>query len=72
MPKGTKVHRCVEKVKRKGGVNPYAVCQASTGQSFATGKRTRKSDKKPIGSPKSESSFARRLQAALDKLVKET
>ncbi len=39
MPKGTRVSNCVEKVKRKGGnVNPYAVCQASTGQSYATGK----------------------------------
>jgi hypothetical protein len=39
MPKGTKVHRCVEHVKKKGGgVNPYAVCQKSTGQSYATGK----------------------------------
>lgn len=39
MPKNTKVHRCVEKVKAKGkGVNPYAVCQASTKQSYATGK----------------------------------
>lgn len=39
MPKGTKVHRCVEEVKAKGGaVNPYAVCQKSTGQSYATGK----------------------------------
>lgn len=38
MPKGTRVHRCVESVKAKGGrVNPYAVCQASTHQSFATG-----------------------------------
>ncbi len=40
MPKGTKVHRCVDKVKAKGsGVNPYAVCQKSTGQSYATGKK---------------------------------
>jgi len=40
MPKGTKVHRCVDKIKRSGkGVNPYAVCQASTKQSFATGKK---------------------------------
>ena len=40
MPKGTKVARCVEKVKRKGGgMNPYAVCQASTRQSYATGKK---------------------------------
>ncbi len=43
MPKGTKVHRCVEKVKAKGGgVNPYAVCQAATGQSFSTGKMLHK------------------------------
>jgi hypothetical protein len=44
MPKGTKVHKCVERVKarnKKGGkkVNPYAVCQKSTGQSYQTGKR---------------------------------
>lgn len=40
MPKGTRVHNCVEKLKAKGvkGVNPYAVCQASTGQSYKTGK----------------------------------
>jgi hypothetical protein len=39
MPKGTRVSRCVEKVKKSGrGVNPYAVCQASTKQSYATGK----------------------------------
>jgi len=39
MPKGTRVHRCVDKVKKSGrGVNPYAVCQASTDQSYATGK----------------------------------
>jgi len=46
MPKGTKVHKCVEDVKYKGSkVNPYAVCQASTGQSYATGKKLPK-DKK--------------------------
>lgn len=39
MPKGTKVARCVEKVKKRGGgVNPYAVCQSSTGQSYKTGR----------------------------------
>ena len=39
MPKNTKVARCVEKVKARGGrANPYAICQASTGQSYATGK----------------------------------
>jgi len=43
MPKGTKVSRCVEKVKKSSrGVNPYAVCQASTGQSYATGKKLRR------------------------------
>jgi hypothetical protein len=38
-PKGTRVHRCVEKVKRKGGGNAYAICQKSTGQSYKTGKK---------------------------------
>jgi hypothetical protein len=39
MPEGTRVHNCVDEVKAKGGnVNPYAVCQASTGQNFHTGK----------------------------------
>ncbi len=44
MPKNTKVARCVNKVKKRGGkkVNPYAVCQASTGRSYKTGKRLRK------------------------------
>ena len=47
MPKGTAVHRCVQKVKRKGGkVNPYAVCQAATGQSYATGKKLKKGKSK--------------------------
>jgi len=46
MPKNTKVARCVEKVKRKGkGVNAYAICQASTGQSYATGKMLKKKRK---------------------------
>ena len=45
MPKGTKVWRCVQKCKaeqRKPGakkVNCYAVCQASTGQSYKTGRK---------------------------------
>ena len=42
MPRGTAVHRCVEKVKRKGRGNPYAICQASTSQSLKTGKRLKK------------------------------
>jgi hypothetical protein len=48
MPEGTKVARCVKNVKAKGkaAVNPYAVCQASTGQSYATGKKLPKKGKK--------------------------
>lgn len=43
MPEGTKVARCVQKVKAKGsGKNAYAICQASTGQSYATGKPIKK------------------------------
>jgi hypothetical protein len=47
MPKGTKVARCVEKVKASGGkVNPYAVCQKATKQSYATGKPLKGGKKK--------------------------
>jgi len=43
MPKNTKVGRCVEKVKSRGDkVNPYAVCQKSTKQSYKTGRSLRK------------------------------
>lgn len=42
MPTGTKVHRCVKANKGKPGINAYAVCQAATGQSYATGKRAKK------------------------------
>jgi len=43
MPKNTRVGRCVRKVKAKSKkVNPYAVCQASTGQSYQTGKKLKK------------------------------
>lgn len=48
MPKGTRVADCVADVKSKGGnYNPYAVCQASTGQSYATGKPLKKKGLKP-------------------------
>ena len=44
MPKGTRVAKCVKDVKKSGSsVNPYAVCTAATGQSYATGKTTTKS-----------------------------
>ena len=38
-PKGTRVHRCVDDLKRKGKGNPYAICQSSTGQSYKTVKK---------------------------------
>lgn len=45
MPKGTRVRRCVQKVKSKRKssyegekVNAYAACQKSTGQNYRTGK----------------------------------
>jgi hypothetical protein len=39
MPLGTAVSDCVEDVKKKGTGDPYAICQASTGESYATGKK---------------------------------
>ena len=41
MPKHTKVHRCVTKLKTKYGNRsnaPYRICQKSTKQSYKTGK----------------------------------
>ena len=47
MPKGTRVAKCVEKVKAgNSNVNPYAACQASTLQSYKTGKPLKKKGKK--------------------------
>ena len=48
MPKGTKVERCVRHLKAQGakGGKPYAVCQESTKQSYATGKPIGKDSKK--------------------------
>ena len=44
MPKGNKVHRCVQHVmddgKEKGSA--IAICQSSTGLSYATGKKPKK------------------------------
>lgn len=44
MPKGTKVARCVDKVQKQGKAkgNAIAICQASTGKSYATGKKPKK------------------------------
>jgi hypothetical protein len=40
-PRGTRVAKCVRKLRKRKGVNAYAVCQSATGQSYATGRRTR-------------------------------
>lgn len=38
MPRGTKVHNCVQDFKRKGKKgNAYAICQAATGQKYHDG-----------------------------------
>jgi len=44
MPKGTRVHRCVDMLVSKGMSKGRAIatCQESTNQSFATGKTLRK------------------------------
>lgn len=66
MPKGTRVDRCFQKLKKQGKSesSAAAICQASTGQSLATGKSKRKEDGKPVGSPKSEG-FQELLRKAL-------
>lgn len=47
MPKVSRVHECVSELEGKPGVNAYAVCQSSTGQSYATGKPIRKTMSRP-------------------------
>jgi len=44
MPKGTKVHRCVQRVKKQGRSESSAIriCQSATGQSYKTGKAPKK------------------------------
>ncbi len=40
MPKGTRVHKCVDKVKgSKGLKSAIRICQKSTKQSYKTGKK---------------------------------
>ena len=56
MPENSRVHRCVEKLKAKGDskYNPYAVCQASTKQSYKTGKPLKKKKRKKKMKSKTE------------------
>lgn len=43
MPKGTKVERCYQKLKKsKGKGSAAAICQKSTGLSLKTGKKPKK------------------------------
>lgn len=43
MPTGTKVDRCYQKLKgKKGKGSAAAICQKSTGESLATGKKLKK------------------------------
>ena len=43
MPKNSKVGRCVTKVTpKKGKVSAIKICQKSTGQSYKTGKKSKK------------------------------
>ena len=47
MPKGTRVHRCVDYLKHKYGYGPaIGICQKSTKQDYMTGKKMRKKTKK--------------------------
>ena len=49
MPKHTRVHRCVNKLKRRFGKKsgaPYAICQKSTKQSYKSGRKIKKTNKK--------------------------
>lgn len=40
MPEGTRVHRCVDKLKRKKGKkSAIKICQSSTNQSYHTGRK---------------------------------
>jgi hypothetical protein len=46
MPKGTKVEHCYDKLKpSKGKTVAAAICQTSTNQSLATGKKLKKKGK---------------------------
>lgn len=49
MPKGTKVERCYQDVRKKGASKGKAarVCQAATGQALATGKPPKGRKKEP-------------------------
>lgn len=49
MPKGSKVHKCFEKVKAKEGGDAgkaARICQAATGQSLQTGRKPKGKGKK--------------------------
>ena len=50
MPKGTRVHRCVNKLKKTYSIgHSIAICQKSTKQNYKTGKKLRKKKKTQNG-----------------------
>ena len=52
MPKNSKVGRCFDKLRhKKGDASAAKICQASTGQSLATGKPSKKKRNKAGGAP---------------------
>lgn len=48
MPKGTKVARCVSRVEKSGKSKSSAIriCQKSTGQSYKTGRKSKRGKRK--------------------------
>ena len=46
MPKGSKVDKCFQKLKKsKGAASAAKICQSSTGESLKTGKKPRRKKK---------------------------
>ena len=67
MPKNTRVHRCVDalkKAKEESG-SAIAICQASTKQSYATGKKLMKKNKQTIEERRSPHEMGLRARKAL-------
>lgn len=67
MPKGTKVHSCVQELMAKGHDKKSAIkiCQASTGQSYKTGEKT--NDKPKTDTPGSSKVGRSKMVSAIEK-----
>lgn len=56
MPRGTRVHRCYEGLKKRyGKERAAAICQSSTGQSLKSGRKINPAKKKDAGNTKTPS-----------------